>query len=214
MIHIYYAYLSEKNHENLVKTNLHKFPQEYQNKIKSFRRWQDAQSSMLGRLLLYKGIKELYGNKIHFNDLRYTRYKKPYFEDSFVKFNISHSGEIVVCALCDNCEIGIDIELVTNVELNDFKSQMTSKEWDNVLSSNSTEASFFDYWTQKEAVLKAYGNGLTIPLRSFEILDNKTQIKNEKFFLKKIAIDEKYKCYIAQNVNINQFSITKYNQNL
>lgn len=214
MIYIYYAYLSEKNHENLLKTNLNKFPKEYQHKIENFRRWQDGQSSILGRLLLYKGIKDLSGDKIHYDDLKYTKYKKPYFENSSIKFNISHSGEIVVCALCHNYEIGIDIELITNVELNDFKSQMTTKEWDNTLLSNNRDDSFFDYWTQKEAVIKANGNGLTIPLRSFEILDNSTQIKKEKFFLQKIMIDENYKCYIAQNVRISQFSIIKYNQNL
>lgn len=214
MIHIYYAYLSEKNHENLLKTNMQKFPKDYQDKIKNFRRWQDAQSSILGRLLLYKGIKKINKIDIQYDDLKYTKYQKPYLENSSLKFNISHSGEIVVCALCNNYEIGIDIEIMTSIELLDFKGQMTSKEWDSILSSNNSKKSFFEYWTQKEAVIKAHGSGLAIDLQSFEILNNTTQIKDEKFFLKKIMIDENYKCYIAQNVNINQISIKKYNQNL
>ena len=213
MIYIYYSYLSEENHESLLKNDLPKFSADYQEKIKRYRRWQDAQLSLLGRILLFKGIEEIYKQKPHDKVIQHTKYNKPYFDDDLIQFNISHSGGIVVCALSDEHEIGIDIEIVTDIEIDDFKFQMTEKEWDKIIISSNKKDSFFDYWTQKEAVIKAHGHGLTIPLKSFEILDNTTKIKGEKFFLKEIKIDKKYKCYISLKTDISEISLKKYNIN-
>lgn len=213
MIHIYYSYLSEQNHESLLKNDLPKFEVDYQEKIKRYRRWQDAQLSLLGRILLFKGIEEIYKDNPHHKVIKHTKYNKPYFDDDIIRFNISHSGEIVVCALSNEHDIGIDIEIVRDIGIVDYKSQMTENEWDNIVYSGNMKDSFFDYWTQKEAVIKAHGHGLTIPLQSFEILDNTTKINDEKFYLKEMKIDEKYKCYISQKTNISEISIKKYNTN-
>lgn len=213
MIYIYYSYLSEENHESLLKNVLPKFPADYQEKIKRYRRWQDAQLSLLGRILLFKGIEEIYNQKPHNKEIKYTKYNKPYFGDNLIQFNVSHSGEIVVCALSDEHEIGVDIEIITDVEIDDFKFQMTEKEWDKIIISSNKKDSFFDYWTQKEAVIKAHGHGLSIPLKSFEISADTTQINGKKFFLKEIEIDQQYKCYISLYENINEISVKKHNIN-
>lgn len=204
MIYIYYTYQSEENHESLLKNVLPNFPDDYQEKIKRYRRWQDAQLSVLGRILLYKGGKEIYGYNLHDKVIKYTKYNKPYFEDNLIRFNISHSEGIVVCALSDAHEIGIDIEMITDFEIDNFGFQMTKNERNKVELSSDVKDSFFEYWTQKEAVIKAHGHGLTIPLKSFEILDNKTQINDENFYLKEIKIDEKYKCYISLKTDIGE----------
>ncbi|QSB25097.1 4'-phosphopantetheinyl transferase superfamily protein [Flavobacterium sp. CLA17] len=203
MIYIYYSYLSGENHESILKNNLLHFSEEYQHKIKRFRRWQDAQLSLLGRILLFKGMKELGLSYPRDKKVHYTRYNKPYFEDHVIQFNISHSGEIVVCAITDATEIGIDIEIITDVAIDDFKIQMTKNEWNKISNSNDQKNAFFEYWTQKEAVIKAHGHGLTIPLQSFEIIDNQTRIQGEKFYLKEIKIDEKYKCTISSKTTMN-----------
>lgn len=209
MIYIYYSYLSEKNHESLLKNDLPQFPADYQEKINRFQRWQDAQLSLLGRILLFKGVKEAYKQKPEAKEIIQTLYNKPYFEDNSVLFNISHSGEIVVCALSDEHEIGIDVEIITNIETADFKSQMTQKEWDKIVLSLNKKEAFFDYWTQKEAVLKAQGHGLIIPLKSFEILDNTTKINEEKYYLTEVKIDEKYKCHLSLKNDISEIYLKK-----
>jgi 4'-phosphopantetheinyl transferase len=203
LVYIYYSYLSKENHESLLKNNLLHFSQEYQDKIKRFRRWEDAQLSLLGRILLFRGIDEAGLPRPHDKEIKYTKYNKPYFEDNKIHFNISHSGEIVVCALSDTTEIGIDIEVMTDIIIDDFKFQMTENEWNKISNSNNTKNAFFDYWTQKEAVIKAHGHGLTIPLQSFEIVANKTEVQGEKFYLKEIKMNKKYKCTISSKSNIN-----------
>ena len=197
LIYIYYSYLSKENHECLLKNDLPKFPADYQEKIKRYRRWQDAQLSLLGRIVLFKGIEEIYNHDAHNKVIKHTKYNKPYFDNDLIRFNISHSGDIVVCALSDEHEIGIDVEIVTDIEIEDFKSNITEIEWNKIVSSNNIKDSFFDYWTQKEAVIKAHGQGLSIPLTSFEISDNTTKIEEEKYYLKEIKIDKNYKCYIS-----------------
>lgn len=214
MIHIYYSYLSEENHESLLKNDLPKFEPDYQEKIKRYRRWQDAQSSLLGRVLLFKGVEEIYKNNPHDKVMKHTKYNKPYFDNDLIRFNISHSGEMVVCALSDKYEIGIDIEIVRDVEIADFKSHMTENEWSNIIMSGNEKDSFFDYWTQKEAVIKAHGHGLTIPLNSFEVSDNTTKINEENYYLKEMKLDEKYKCYLSLKTNITEISIKNHNINL
>ncbi|MBP4137074.1 4'-phosphopantetheinyl transferase family protein [Flavobacterium geliluteum] len=210
MIYIYYSYLSKENHESLLKNDLPKFPLDYQEKIKRYRRWQDAQLSLLGRILLFNGIEEIYKQNPHDKVIKHTKYSKPYFDNDLIRFNISHSGDIVVCALSDKHEIGIDVEIVTEIEIDEFKSQMTEIERNNVMLSSNIKDSFFDYWTQKEAVIKAHGNGLSIPLKSFEILDNTTKIDDEKYYLKELKIDKKYKCYISLKMDISEISIKKH----
>ncbi|MDL2144150.1 4'-phosphopantetheinyl transferase superfamily protein [Flavobacterium tructae] len=197
MIHIYYSYLSEEKHQSLLQNDLPKFPADYQDKIKRYRRWQDAQLSLLGRILLFKGIEETYKQKPDAKEIMQTLYNKPYFEDNPVLFNISHSGDIVVCALSDRHEVGIDVEIITDIETADFKSQMTEIEWNKIVLSDNKKEAFFEYWTQKEAVLKAQGHGLIVPLKSFEVLDNTTEINGEKYYLSEVKIDKNYKCHIS-----------------
>lgn len=207
MIHIYYSYLSEENHKSLLQRYLCRFSNQYQTKIRSYIRWQDTQLSLLGRILLYKGIEDI--KSLDYNDIeiRYTKFNKPYFKNNIMNFNISHSGEIVVCVLSDSYEVGIDIEIVTDINVDDFKTQMTKREWERICISANKKEAFFDYWTQKEAVMKAHGHGLSIPLNSFEIMDNSTQINEEKFYLKEIQIDQNYKCYVSLNEKMNDISI-------
>ncbi|WP_430408755.1 4'-phosphopantetheinyl transferase family protein [Kordia sp.] len=197
MTQIYFTYILKENHEQLIEKYLSDFPKQFRERIVKYKRWEDAQLSLLGRLLLQHGLKKI--NKgIHIEELlEYSAYGKPKLKEQQINFNISHSGHIVICVLTNTSEIGIDIEKMHNVNIEDFKTQMTTSEWDNIdTATNKTEA-FFKYWTQKEAVVKASGKGFSIPLNSFEISNDQVNINNEDFFLKEIILDKNYKCHIA-----------------
>ncbi|WP_276381402.1 4'-phosphopantetheinyl transferase superfamily protein [Flavobacterium sp. H4147] len=196
MTQILYAYISEENHQYLVKKYLDDFPEDFQKKVLAYKRWQDAQLSLLGRLLLKIGLhnkNKEYKNKT----ISYTGYQKPFLADCSVTFNISHAGEIVVCVLSENLDIGVDIEILSDISIEDYESLMTKRELSFIKNEVDNKVAFFDYWTQKEAVIKANGKGLSIPLKSFEIINNKTVIDKESFFLKKVHLDQNYRCHIA-----------------
>ena len=196
MTHIVYSYILQKNHNRLLQEFLENFPSDFQEKILKYKNWEDAQLSLLGRLLLKYGLRKI--NKAYLDkELHYSKYNKPYLLNSEVRFNISHSGDIVVCAITDSNDIGIDIEKIYEINVNDFKSQLTAAEWKQLKSSDNTKNTFFKYWTKKEAVIKANGMGLSLPLNSFDIVNNHTSLNEENFFIKEIELDLDYKCHLA-----------------
>lgn len=83
-------------------------------------------------------------------------------------FNISHSHELALCALGRGCELGVDIEHIRPPsDFEGLAERFFAPQEVAAIKSLPQEArlaSFFRCWTRKEAVLKACGSGLTLPL--------------------------------------------------
>jgi 4'-phosphopantetheinyl transferase len=90
------------------------------------------------------------------------------WRDSRIEFNVSHSHELALCAVALGRELGVDIEEVRPpYDFEAIANQFFGTEEVAVLNGLSGEAKlagFFACWTRKEAVLKAVGTGLSIPL--------------------------------------------------
>ncbi|AXG70742.1 4'-phosphopantetheinyl transferase sfp [Kordia sp. SMS9] len=209
MITIYYYHISKNAHAALLQEQLPKFPVEFQKKILRFRRWEDAQLSLSGRLLLQYALQK-HANlaTVDWNSMSQTAFGKPYIANSNVHFNISHSGSIVACAITKDVEIGLDMEQIRPIDMLHFKSQMTENEWQYVNSAENQLQAFYEYWTKKEAVLKADGRGMSIPLVSFEIINNTATINSNTYYTKKIHLAETYMCHIASAQALNADAIT------
>ena len=78
-----------------------------------------------------------------------------------VYFNISHSENLVVCALSIKGAIGIDLEKEKPVNLENFKPWFTVKEWTDISKAPSPIRRFYWYWTRKESIIKALGVNLS-----------------------------------------------------
>lgn len=209
MIYIYYTFLNEENHKNLLKNELPKFSADFIKKITRFRKWQDAQLSLLGRMLLFKSIKEIYNLELSPKSIAYNDYGKPYFKGNPVHFSISHSGEIVVCAVNDHSEIGIDIEKMSDRNIIDFEPLIDQKEWLKISTSENPKISFYDYWTKKEATIKVYGEGFGSDFIHFETLNNTLPIKTVRFYYKKIDIDKSYMCHLVCKTDLIDTRVVK-----
>ena len=87
-----------------------------------------------------------------------------------VHFNLSHSGDYVLCALSD-AEVGVDIERRAAARLAVARRFFHPAELADLerLSGPERDARFFDYWSAKEAFLKYLGAGLARPLASFRV---------------------------------------------
>ncbi|MDP2542673.1 4-phosphopantetheinyl transferase [Tenacibaculum discolor] len=203
-----YSKIQKTKHEVLLGTYLNSFPKKYKERLLRYQRWEDVQLSLLGRLLIKEGL-SYFQKKIDFKNLMFTEYDRPYFKDNDVQFNVSHSGELVVVAFTNKfVDIGIDIEKSHDVKITEFKGQMTSYEEQKIFNSKYPLEEFFKYWTQKEAVLKATGKGLSIPLKSFEIKNNKTSVETRTFFVLEIDLQKEYVCHISQNKKISSKEVT------
>jgi 4'-phosphopantetheinyl transferase len=88
-------------------------------------------------------------------------------------FNLSHSHGLAVMGITREREIGIDIELIRpEIAGEDIaKRYFSTREVDelNRLSPELRTEGFFHCWTRKEAYVKAQGDGLSIPLESFDV---------------------------------------------
>lgn len=86
-------------------------------------------------------------------------------------FNLSHSRTIALLAVSTGTEVGIDVEDVRPIEPELAASHFSPAELA-ALSSLEGEAwlhGFYSCWTRKEAILKAEGVGLHMPLDSFDV---------------------------------------------
>lgn len=127
-----------------------------------------ALRTILGRYL------ELTPEAIRF---RYAPRGKPALAEppeSPLRFNLSHSHELAVCAVTLGREVGVDVEWVerAGLELERLAAAFFSPTERAVLAGlpeSDRAVAFFDCWTRKEAYLKARGEGLAIPLAAFDV---------------------------------------------
>lgn len=94
-------------------------------------------------------------------------------QDPSLHFSLSHSEDQAVLAMSDTLMVGADIELMRTFEHLDLARRFFCANEIAAIESLPDPAerrqAFFRIWTLKEAVVKALGKGLSIPLDSFEV---------------------------------------------
>ena len=87
-----------------------------------------------------------------------------------VEFNVSHSGDYVLIGIGVDAQCGVDIERsqvhLSEQEIAEHFFCTREVEW-----LRRTEDGFLRLWTTKEAVIKAVGRGLSIPLSDVDVTD-------------------------------------------
>jgi 4'-phosphopantetheinyl transferase len=98
---------------------------------------------------------------------------KPFMKDTDLRFNMSYSHNIALVAIAHGREVGCDIELRDPHFLSEqvFEAFFSSSEVRALRDLDPVQQveAFFNYWTRKEAYIKARGCGLSLPLNSFEV---------------------------------------------
>lgn len=94
-------------------------------------------------------------------------------QDSGFRFNLSHSGEIVLIAIGSHADVGIDVEKIVpeRAEIDVARRFFSPGEFTAYAAiphSQQTEA-FFRCWTRKEAFIKGKGLGLSMDLDLFDV---------------------------------------------
>jgi len=195
---LFYTYFDKPLRSDLFWRLTNQLPPDTISKIKKFKKWQDAHACLFGRLLLREMLSSFCIDH-DLSKLRYTKYQKPYFENSDFNFNISHSGKYVVCAGSNQSKLGVDIEEIKSINILDFKEEFHTEEWAQIKDSGNNLTTFYEFWTMKEAIIKADGKGLTIPLNDLNLSNNNNRVKIDQtvWSLHEIHLDEDYVCHMA-----------------
>jgi 4'-phosphopantetheinyl transferase len=92
-------------------------------------------------------------------------------EYSSLRFNLSHTRGMIVCAVAGGRDVGVDVEAVDRrgqtVEIAEQYFSPSELAGLRAQPADAQRARFFELWTLKEAYIKARGMGLSIPLDQF-----------------------------------------------
>lgn len=88
-----------------------------------------------------------------------------------LRFNLSHTDGMAVCAVAFDAEVGADVEdslrQGQTVELADSFFAPSEARALRALPPERQRERFFEYWTLKESYIKARGAGMSLPLDQF-----------------------------------------------
>jgi 4'-phosphopantetheinyl transferase len=95
------------------------------------------------------------------------------YADSGIYFNLTHSHELALAAITREGELGVDVEYVKKFRdidgiANRFFSPVEREAYQE-LEEDQRPQGFFNCWTRKEAFIKAIGEGLSHPLKQFDV---------------------------------------------
>ena len=146
--------------------------EEKKRRVDKFRFDDDKKRTVAGEMLIRRALEQMC--KRAQEDIVIKEYDngKPYIENSDTQFNISHSNDLVVCAVCDR-RVGIDVEKIRAINLSVAKRVCSEKELEFIFGRIPMQSDFslcddeeilkrfFELWTKKEAYAKCTGKGLS-----------------------------------------------------
>lgn len=128
---------------------------------------------------------------------------KPYLREYPLFFNLSHSGEYVVCAVSDR-EIGVDIQKCSAMNIIRIARRFYSEEECRALEACETEEErqqyFFRLWARKEAYGKLLGEGI-FGVVSVNLLPDESSMTAQKELLwHEWSFPEEYRIAMCQRI--------------
>ena len=126
-----------------------------------------------GRLMLRYSLKQVLHQEPGSVNVTYNPYGKPYLVDyPEIFFNLSHSGNWIVCAISDR-EIGVDVEQIRDIGYMPaiVEKMFSPSERMQVMDLEGFAGldMFFSVWTLKESFVKYLGRGFSLPFHTFSI---------------------------------------------
>lgn len=212
MLDIYFLEIN-RNIEKIDFNKLLNFvSEEKKERISRFHWFEDAQRSLFGDVLVRYAICKRLNNNNSELVFGANEYGKPVLlKPNEIHFNISHSGNWVVCAVDDNA-VGIDVETVKPIDIKIAERFFSRNEYTSLQNQPKEMRLKFFYiiWTLKESYIKMEGKGLSIPLNSFTIEikhnDISVSVNNERqafyFYQSFLNSDTVYAvCTLSSNIN-------------
>ncbi|SEG49611.1 4'-phosphopantetheinyl transferase family protein [Algoriphagus boritolerans] len=202
MVYISFAFLKEPLDKKVFEGYLNQLPLQMQEKVTRFRKWEDKTNSLLGKVMLNQCAASNFGISDILDQIVYNPHHRPEVNEP-LSFSISHSGNMVVCAMSETCQLGIDVEQLVEFDFAPFQDYMSEKEWEQIHLAKDPNREFLKFWTQNEAVIKADGRGLSIPLNLLKVCNSKAKIAGTGWHLQEIKLHPCYICHLATDQKLD-----------
>jgi 4'-phosphopantetheinyl transferase len=186
------------------------FPQGLEQSIRRYRRPRDKYARILSKWLLLKALVAGGHEGASLYDLRLDSFGRPSMEGCGLDFNLSHSGDYVVCAVAAQGRVGVDVEQLREIQLGDFQDILAPSACERILSATSHQKAFFREWTRLEAVLKADGRGLQAAAKTVDCGGSTVALDGDEWHLHEIALDAEYACHVATAMKDAEIVVEPY----
>jgi 4'-phosphopantetheinyl transferase len=180
------------------------FPIDMRNKIVAYQAVQEQKLRVCGKLLLGKLLSGL--GAFSLQDIQYNNWGRP-FVSGHIDFNLSHSGDIAICAATNKGKVGVDIEHVKQADITLFKGYFTSNEWRIIETSEYKLWGFYKMWARKEALMKAVGKGVFMQPGDVDVAFDEVHCENRMYYVKDIFVLPGYAAAIACDAPIGQMDM-------
>lgn len=166
MVKLYVADISNLPDPLLSSELLDQLSVDRQQRIHNLKQEKSRKQSMGVGLLLQK-VLALY----HMQDSQVYvgEHGKPMVEG--LEFSLSHSGELVACAVSDK-PVGCDVEAIREAPEGVAERYFSDgeKTYLSRFSGEEYNHAFFRIWTMKESYVKMTGEGLGVPFEAYEVI--------------------------------------------
>lgn len=142
-------------------------------RARRYRRAADQDRFVVARGMLRRVLSRYLASEPQEIRFGYGMYGKPELPDQAVRFNLSHSGVLALCAIARDRAVGVDVECERPIlEIDQIaRRYFSSEEYLTLarLPQSLRARAFLECWTRKEAYVKARGEGLLFPLNAFTV---------------------------------------------
>jgi 4'-phosphopantetheinyl transferase len=127
-----------------------------------------------------------------------------------LEVSVSHSGSWVALAVTDGAPVGVDVEEIRDAEVDSLAGiafSAAEKATFAEVPAESRQAAFFTYWSRKEAVVKATGKGMSVPMSSLTlsrhdepprvVASESSEVDTAVVRMADLAVDSGYRACVA-----------------
>lgn len=102
-------------------------------------------------------------------ELAYGKNGKPRLLRRELNFSVSHCDDVALFAFSQGSAIGVDVEAIRPIREADAIAAQFFSPSERLVCEIEKPLGFLRCWTRKEALVKAIGEGLSMPLEQFDV---------------------------------------------
>jgi 4'-phosphopantetheinyl transferase len=210
IVKVFYTEISPQVKPDVYDKLLQSFPEKITERILHYTNERERNLRITGKALLAYALKKMPGQSATLEQYDYSPTNQPILLNSHLKFSISHSGNMVVCAITESHALGVDVERTKPVKLELMKFYFDRESWFEIINAPDVYAEFYRHWTMREAAIKA--SGLEIDQMELSAMvpeDHTIQVRNEIFHCRMLPVRYDYTICAASDKEIEDLEINR-----